>query len=130
MSGSGGSGGGCFIATAAFGSYFDPRVKILRDFRDTFPFTNHAGQSFVNWYYKVSPPMADFIRTREIMKTVVRILLFPAVGFASLCLEIGILPTLLGLLFSAVVIYLGIRRFFRFRHDDHAKNRLLRTICG
>ncbi|OGP67599.1 MAG: hypothetical protein A2W27_10165 [Deltaproteobacteria bacterium RBG_16_44_11] len=109
--GSGGSGGGCFIATVAFGSYFDPSVKILRDFRDTFLFTNHVGQSFVNWYYKVSPPIADFIRTKAIMKTVVRIILLPAVGFAYLCLKVGVLPTLLVLLFSAAVIYLGIRRF-------------------
>jgi len=116
--GSGGSGGDCFIATAAFGSYFDPRVKILRDFRDTFLFTNHAGQSFVNWYYKVSPPMADFIRTREILKTLVRILLLPTVGFASLCLTVGVLPTLLGLLFSVAVMYFGIRRFSRFRYDN------------
>jgi hypothetical protein len=113
VSSSGGSSHGCFIATAAFGSYFDPRVKILRDFRDTFLFTNQIGQSFVNWYYKVSPPMADFIKTREIMKTVVRIILLPAVGVAYLCLKVGVLPTLLVLLFSAAFIYLGRRRFSR-----------------
>ncbi|MCX5810022.1 MAG: hypothetical protein NTX36_11745 [Proteobacteria bacterium] len=110
------SSGGCFIATAAFGSYFDPYVKILRDFRDTFLVTNYVGQSFVNWYYRVSPPIANFIRTREIMKTVVRIILLPAVGFAYLCLKVGVFPTLIVLLFSAAVIYLGIRRFYRFRY--------------
>lgn len=111
--------GGCFIATAAFGSYFDPCVKILRDFRDTFLFTSHVGQSFVNWYYKVSPPIADFIRAREIMKTVVKIILFPAVGFAYLCLKVGVLPTLLVLLFSAAAFYWGIRRLDRFRYTSH-----------
>jgi len=121
VSRSGGSGHGCFIATAAFGSYFDPSVKILRDFRDKILFTNHVGQSFVNWYYKVSPPIADFIRSREIMKTMVRIILLPAVGFAYLSLKVGVLPTLLLLLFSAAFIYLGIRRFYRFRYDDLVK---------
>ena len=110
----GGGAGNCFIATAAFGSYFDPSVKILRDFRDKFLFTNHVGQSFVNWYYKVSPPLSDFIRTREIMKTMVRIILLPAVGFAYLCLNVGVMPTLLMLFFSAAFIYLGIRRLYRF----------------
>ena len=110
-------GGGCFIATAAFGSYFDPSVKILRDFRDKFLFTNHVGQSFVNWYYKVSPPLADSIRTREIMKTIVRIILLPLVGFAYLCLKVGVLTTLLVLLFSAAFIYVGIRRCYRQRYS-------------
>jgi len=117
--GSGGSGGNCFIATAAFGSYFDPSVKILRDFRDKFLFTNHVGQSFVNWYYKVSPPLADLISTREFMKTIVRILLLPAVGFAYLCLNVGVLPALLVILFSVAFIYLGIRRFYRLRYASH-----------
>jgi predicted phosphodiesterase len=114
-----GGGSGCFIATAAFGSYFDPSVKILRDFRDKFLFTNHVGQSFVNWYYKVSPPLADLISSREIMKTIARILLLPAVGFAYLCLSVGVLPTLLVLLFSATFIYLGIRRFYHHRYASH-----------
>jgi predicted phosphodiesterase len=115
----GGGGGNCFIATAAFGSYFDPSVKILRDFRYKFLFTNHVGQSFVNWYYKVSPPLADFIRNRDIMKTMVRIILLPAVGFAYICLNAGVLPALLLLLFSAAFIYLEIRRFYRFRYASH-----------
>jgi hypothetical protein len=54
------------------------------------------------------------MRAREIMKTVVRIILLPAVGVAYLCLKVGILPTLLVLLFSTAFIYLGIRRFYRW----------------
>ncbi|HAY39658.1 MAG TPA: hypothetical protein DCY53_10230, partial [Desulfobacteraceae bacterium] len=48
----GGGGGGCFIATAAYGSLVEPNVKILRDFRDRFLTTNTAGKSLVNLYYK------------------------------------------------------------------------------
>jgi len=112
----GGLGGGCFIATAAFGSYCNPSVKILRDFRDKFLLTTHVGQSFVNWYYKASPPLAESIRTREVMKTLVRIILLPVVGFAYLCLNVGVLATLFVLLFSAAFIYLGIRRCYRLRY--------------
>ena len=103
---SSGDSGGCFIATAAFGSYLHPAVKPLRDFRDKFLITNHYGRSFVTWYYKTSPPLADFIRTSVILKTLARIMLLPAVLFACLCLKIGVLPTLLVLLLTVAGSYL------------------------
>ncbi len=93
--GGGGGGGGCFIATAAFGSYLDPHVAVLRSFRDGFLLTNRLGKAFVSWYYATSPPYADAIRRNNPLKTVVRIALFPLIGFASLCLAAGIVPALL-----------------------------------
>lgn len=76
----GGSGGeGCFIATAAYGSYLDPRVKVLREFRDAYLLTNPAGRAFVKFYYAASPPVADFIGRHESLKTAVRLTLTPAV---------------------------------------------------
>ena len=40
----GGGGGieGCFLATAAYGSYLDPHVEALRYFRDHYLVTNAA----------------------------------------------------------------------------------------
>jgi hypothetical protein len=113
--GGGGGGGGCFIATAAYGSYFDPQVKILRNFRDAFLLTNHLGQSFVAWYYHVSPPLADALKASEMMKAVVRVLLLPAVGFAYLCLNAGVVPGLLIMIFATGIICVGIRRLYRCR---------------
>jgi hypothetical protein len=77
-SGSGG-GGGCFIATAAYGSYLAPEVMTLRDFRDRVLLTSRAGQAFVEWYYRISPPVAAFIANHESLKLAVRIGLTPFV---------------------------------------------------
>lgn len=74
--------GGCFIATAAYGSYEERHVKILREFRDRYLLTNIPGSAFVSFYYKVSPPIADFIRDSETLKALVRVALLPLIGFA------------------------------------------------
>jgi hypothetical protein len=73
------SGGGCFIATAAFGSYLAPEVAILRAFRDEVLMTNSPGRAFVEWYYRVSPSIAAFIGEHALLKTAVRWGLTPVV---------------------------------------------------
>lgn len=82
-SGGGASGGGfngwCFIATAAYGSYLEPEVQVLRDFRDRFLLTNAPGRAFVGWYYRTSPPFADWIREREWARSIARGVLTPVV---------------------------------------------------
>jgi len=69
----------CFIATAAWGSWLAPEVATLRGFRDRHLLTNGPGQAFVEWYYRVSPPVAAFIVEHESLKTVVRWGLTPVV---------------------------------------------------
>ena len=78
-SGSSSSGGGCFIATAAWGSGLAPEVLTLREFRDRYLLTNGPGQAFVDWYYRVSPNAAAFIAEHESLKTAVRWGLTPIV---------------------------------------------------
>ena len=78
-SNSGGGGGGCFIATAAYGSYLHPKVMILRDFRDGYLLTNMPGRLLVAAYYKISPPIAEFISRHEQLRFIIRLLLAPVI---------------------------------------------------
>ena len=72
--------GGCFIATAAYGSYAESHVKILREFRDVYLLRSNAGRWFVNTYYQHSPRIANFIAGHPALRAVVRIALLPAVS--------------------------------------------------
>lgn len=90
----GGGGGGCFIATAAWGSPLHPKVVLLQDFRDHYLLTNWPGKLFVKAYYAISPPMADYIRQHENLRTAARFALTPLV----LCVEYPLYSMLLALL--------------------------------
>jgi len=85
------SGGGCFVATAAYGSYLAPRVVTLRDFRDRHLLTNPFGKWLVEFYYRHSPLIADYIRERETLRTIVRSLLTVVVYSIEYPIAIGLL---------------------------------------
>ena len=68
-------GGGCFIATAAYGSPTAEQLDVLREFRDDILLESGVGSQFVALYYRLSPPVADFISGNSFLKTVVRELL-------------------------------------------------------
>jgi hypothetical protein len=81
---SGGGGSGCFIATAAYGSYLDPHVMVLRHFRDDVLLQSKAGTAFVKFYYHYSPPIANFIAQHEVLRTLIRFALTPVIILVKL----------------------------------------------
>ncbi len=92
-------GGGCFIATAAFGSYIEPHVKLLRDFRDQRLLTNMPGRWFVRMYYRHSPFWADLINTHSWCKPIVRLALMPVVCLSYITVRTSVEPKLIAALF-------------------------------
>jgi len=72
----------CFIATAAHDTPMAEEVQTLRQFRDKYLLTNPLGQAFVDFYYRVSPPIAKFIIEHPSLKLIVRVGLMPAVAMS------------------------------------------------
>ena len=79
-----GSGFPCFIATAAYGTPMAQEIQILREFRDEYLLTNAVGQILVDFYYRVSPPIAEFITEHPSLKPIVRAGLLPAVAMSTI----------------------------------------------
>jgi len=71
----------CFIATACFGTEMSGKIDVLRNFRDRCLGSSEEGRGLVEAYYRISPPIADYIAEREWLRTLVRTLLLPLVGF-------------------------------------------------
>ena len=74
-------GGGCLIATAAFGSEMAPQVQFLREIRDNTVMSTQSGTAFMTgfnqFYYSFSPYVADYERENPIFKEAVKITLTP-----------------------------------------------------
>ncbi len=82
-----GGGGGCFIATAAFGSSQAPAVRVLRQFRNIFLLRSVPGKRLVAWYYRWSPKAAAYLEIHPLWKQPVRLVLYPLVVIAWLLVK-------------------------------------------
>jgi hypothetical protein len=71
----------CFIATAAYGTPFAEEINVLRFWRDEHLSTNLFGRTFVDFYYHVSPPIANFIADKPNIRKLVRLCLSPYIKF-------------------------------------------------
>jgi len=74
-------GGGCLIATAAYGSEMAPQVQFLRELRDNTVLQTQSGTAFMTgfnqFYYSFSPVVADYERENPMFKEAVKVTLTP-----------------------------------------------------
>jgi hypothetical protein len=99
----------CFIATAAYGSGDASDVQTLREFRNRYLLGWEGGRAFVRMYYKISPPIADFISEREWMKLMVRDSLKPLVMLAQFLFRYGLLILLFFIAGAGIFFFVGVR---------------------
>ena len=87
-SNNGENGGGCLIATAAFGSELAPQVQQLRELRDNTILETSSGAAFMTgfnqFYYSFSPAIADLEREQPVFKEIMKIVLTPMLSSLSL----------------------------------------------
>jgi len=77
----------CFIATAAYGTPMAKEIEILHEFRDKYLMTNPVGKGLVEFYYRVSPPIAEFITKHPSLKPIVRVGLLPVVAMSTVAVK-------------------------------------------
>jgi phosphate ABC transporter phosphate-binding protein len=109
-------GGGCLIATAAFGSEMAPQVQLLREVRDNVLFGTSSGTNFMTGfnsiYYSFSPTVADWERNNPAFKEVVKTAITPMLSTLSILnyVEIDSEQEMLG--YGIGIILLNIGMYF------------------
>ncbi|MFQ5782434.1 MAG: CFI-box-CTERM domain-containing protein [Nitrosopumilus sp.] len=122
----GSEGGGCLIATAAYGSEMAPQVQFLREIRDNQLMNTASGVSFMTGfnqlYYSFSPYIADLERENPVFKEAVKIGITPLLSSLSiislaesdsevLSYGIGVILLNIGMYFVApAMVFYGIRK--------------------
>ncbi len=85
---SAGSGGGCLIATATYGTELAPQVQQLRELRDNSLLQTELGTTFIEsfnqFYYSFSPIIADYERENPVFKEMVKIVITPMISSLSI----------------------------------------------
>jgi hypothetical protein len=112
-------GGGCLIATAAYGSEMSPQVQLLREIRDNQLMNTESGTAFMstfnNVYYSFSPAIADMERESPLFKEVVKVGLTPMLSSLAIMENANSESEVLGLGLSVIALnlamYLGVPAF-------------------
>ena len=105
------NGGGCLIATAAYGSELSPQVQLLREIRDNQLLNTEAGSAFMgtfnNVYYSFSPAIADMQRESPLFKEVVKLGLTPMLSSLSIMENAESESEVISLGLSVIALNLG-----------------------
>ncbi len=108
-----GGGGGCLIATAAFGSELAPQVQMLRELRDNTVLSTTSGTAFMTgfnqFYYSFSPTIADWERENPVFQEAVKITITPLLTSLSVLnhVDIDSEEEMLGYGISLIILNLG-----------------------
>ncbi len=82
------NGGGCLIATAAYGSELSNQIQELRELRDNTILRTESGSAFIEGfnkiYYSFSPAIADLERQNPFLKESIKISITPLLTTLSL----------------------------------------------
>jgi len=126
-------GGGCLIATAAYGTELAPQVQFLREIRDNTVMSTASGSAFMTGfnqlYYSFSPTIADMERENPMFQEVVRAFITPMVSTLSIMTlaEDGSEVEVLGLGISVIALNLGMYiaapALIGFKVHNHFKSR-------
>ena len=104
-------GGGCLIATAAYGSEMAPQVQLLREIRDNQLMNTESGKSFMSgfneMYYSFSPIIADMERENPMFKEAVKLGLTPMLSSLAIMENADSESEVLGLGLSVIALNLG-----------------------
>ena len=108
------TGGGCLIATAAFGSELAPQVQKLRELRDNTLLQTNSGTSFMDGfnelYYSFSPTIADLERENPLFKEAVKLTISPLLSSLSILnyVDIDTEEEMLGYGIGVILLNIGI----------------------
>ena len=107
--------GGCFIATAAYGSPMAREVQILREFRNRYLLSHTPGRQLVGVYNSLSPPLARAIAQSDALRSLVRTALHPVLWWVYLFLWSPVLAggVLLGMPITTSCLILRVTRRYR-----------------
>ena len=107
-------GGGCLIATAAYGSEMAPQVQFLREIRDNTVLQTQSGVSFMTafnqFYYSFSPTIADYERENPVFKEAVKVGLTPLLTSLTILnyVDINTEQEMLGYGIGIIMLNIGI----------------------